>query len=89
MTLSTISTPNVKERLEEIRTSLENETVSYGELAELSNLVDYIEDGDTLLLEAAGVSEETIENGIRCKSMGCHSYAMIGDFCNNCTKYEA
>lgn len=46
-----------KERLEEIRTELDNETVSYGELAELQDLTEFIEEGDVQLLEAAGVSE--------------------------------
>jgi hypothetical protein len=46
-----------KERLEEIRTELDNETVSYGELAELQDLTEYIEEGDVQLLEAASVPE--------------------------------
>lgn len=46
-----------KERLEEIRESLQEENVSYGELAELQELTEYIEDDDVELLEAAGVPE--------------------------------
>ena len=46
-----------KERLEEIREEIQNESVSYGELIELEELTEYIEDGDVELLEAAGVSE--------------------------------
>jgi hypothetical protein len=46
-----------KERLEEIRTELDNESVSYGELVELQELTEFIEEGDVQLLEAAGVSE--------------------------------
>ena len=46
-----------KERLEEIRTELDEQTVSYGELAELQELVEYIEEDDVQLLEAAGVPE--------------------------------
>jgi hypothetical protein len=46
-----------KERLEEIRTELDNETMSYGELAELQDLSEFIEEGDVQLLEAAGVPE--------------------------------
>jgi hypothetical protein len=46
-----------KERLEEIRTELDNETMSYGELTELQNLAEFIEEGDVQLLEAAGVPE--------------------------------
>lgn len=44
-------------RLEEIRTELRAERISYGELAELQNLVPYIAPGDLELLEAAGVPE--------------------------------
>jgi hypothetical protein len=46
-----------KERLEEIRTELDNESISMGELVELQDLTEYIEDGDVQLLEAAGVPE--------------------------------
>ena len=46
-----------KERLEEIREEIQNESVSYGELVELQELTEYIEDGDVELLEAAGVPE--------------------------------
>jgi hypothetical protein len=46
-----------KERLEEIRTELDNETVSYGELVELEELSEFIEEDDVQLLEAAGVPE--------------------------------
>jgi hypothetical protein len=46
-----------KERLEEIRTELDNESVSYGELAELQEMTEFIEEGDVQLLEAAGVPE--------------------------------
>ena len=48
-----------KERLEYLRGELEAERISYGELAELQELVEYIEPGDVQLLEAAGVPEET------------------------------
>jgi len=54
-----------KERLEEIREELNNESVSYGELAELQELTEFIEEDDVQLLEAAGVpefeSEKTID----------------------------
>lgn len=48
---------NIKKRLEYLRNELRNERISYGELAELQSLVDYIEPGDVELLEAAGVPE--------------------------------
>jgi len=46
-----------KERLEEIREELNSESISMGELVELQDLTEYIEDGDVQLLEAAGVPE--------------------------------
>ena len=45
-------------RLEYLRGELRAECISWGELAELQSLVDYIKDGDVELLEAAGVPEE-------------------------------
>jgi hypothetical protein len=44
-------------RLEYLRSQLEAECISYGELAELQGLAEHIEDGDVQLLEAAGVPE--------------------------------
>jgi hypothetical protein len=49
---------NVKERLEELRTELRAERISYGELAELQSLAEHIEEDDVELLEAAGVPEK-------------------------------
>lgn len=46
-----------KERLEEIRTELRAERISYGELAELAILVEFIDPDDVELLEPAGVPE--------------------------------
>lgn len=48
-----------KQRLEELRAILQSETesLSYGELSELADLVEYIEPGYVELLEAAGVPE--------------------------------
>jgi hypothetical protein len=45
------------QRLEELRTEIRAERISYGELAELQSLADQIEPGDTELLEWAGVPE--------------------------------
>ena len=47
-----------KIRLGEIRKSIDAQCVSYGELAELASLAEYIESGDVQLLEWAGVPEE-------------------------------
>lgn len=49
------------ERLEEIRESLNNESVSFGELVELQEMTEFIEEDDVQLLEAAGVPEFIIE----------------------------
>ena len=53
-----MSTP-IKERLEYLRGELRAERISYGELAELQGLASHIDKGDTELLEAAGVPEDT------------------------------
>tara|TARA_R110001632_G_scaffold70752_1_gene164606 strand:- start:5544 stop:6161 length:618 start_codon:yes stop_codon:yes gene_type:complete len=45
-------------RLEYLRRELRAERISYGELAELQSLAEYIEKGDVELLEAARVEEE-------------------------------
>jgi hypothetical protein len=50
-------TTKIKKRLEYLREELRQERISYGELAELSSLAEYIDPGDTELLEAAGVPE--------------------------------
>jgi hypothetical protein len=47
----------VKKRLEYLRGEIEAERISYGEIAELQSLTKYIEPGDVLLLEWAGVPE--------------------------------
>lgn len=49
---------SIKAKLEAIRQSIENENVSYSELAELQSLAKYIDEGDTQLLEWAGVNED-------------------------------
>ena len=47
----------IKKRLEYLRQELRQERISYGELAELQSLAEYIDSGDVELLEAAGVPE--------------------------------
>jgi hypothetical protein len=51
------STKKIKKRLEFLRRELRLERISYGELAELQSLVEYIDLTDIELLEAAGVPE--------------------------------
>ena len=47
-----------KQRLEYLRGEIEAERISYSGISELQSLIPYIECGDMLLLEWAGVSEE-------------------------------
>lgn len=46
-----------KERLEYLREQIENECISYEEIAELESLKEHIEEDDVLLLQRAGVPE--------------------------------
>lgn len=46
-----------RERLEYLRSQIEAERISYGEIAELQELTDYIDPDDVVLLEWAGVPE--------------------------------
>lgn len=48
---------SINERLEYLRAELRAERISYGELAELQGLTEYIDPSDVELLEAAGVPE--------------------------------
>ena len=48
---------SVRDRLEYLRGEIEAERISYGEIAELQELSDYIEPGDVQLLQWAGVPE--------------------------------
>ncbi len=52
----------IKERLEYLRNEIINERISQEEIMELQSLVKYIEPGDVLLLEWAGVPEFSEEN---------------------------
>ena len=47
----------IKSRLEYLRGEIEAERISYGEIAELQSLAEYIDPSDVLLLEWAGVPE--------------------------------
>ena len=48
-------------RLAQIRQAIEDESVSYGEIAELQSLAEFIDPADTVLLEWAGVPESREE----------------------------
>ena len=52
-----MTTKQIKNRLEYLRGEIEAERISYGEIVELVGLAKYIEPGDNLLLEWAGVPE--------------------------------
>lgn len=61
-TQDNIMSKQAKKRLSYLRKQIEKECISYGELAELQSLAAYIPDDDTLLLQWAGVPENS-ENG--------------------------
>lgn len=50
---------NIKTRLKYLRKQIENENISYQEIAELESLKEYIDNNDVLLLQWAGVKENT------------------------------
>lgn len=47
----------IKNRLEQLRIEIRNESISYAEIAELESLSKYIDKNDVELLEWAGVPE--------------------------------
>lgn len=53
-----MSEANIKNRLEYLRGEIQAERISYSEIAELQSLAEHIEEGDTVLLEWAGVIEK-------------------------------
>ena len=57
--MKTIKLKSIKKQLYSIRKAIENENVSYGEIAFLQAHVKYISKDDILLLEWAGVEEQT------------------------------
>lgn len=50
-----MSSEKIRKRLEYLRSEIKAERISYGEIAELQDLKNHIEPGDTLLLEWAEV----------------------------------
>jgi len=48
---------NIKKRLEYLRQEIRKERISYGEIAELQSLAEYIDAGDIELLQWAGIPE--------------------------------
>jgi hypothetical protein len=51
-----MTTKQIKARLGYLREQINNECISYGEIAELQSLAEYIEKDDVQLLEWAGVT---------------------------------
>ena len=48
---------NIKKRLEYLRQEIRKKRISYGEIAELQSLANYIDKGDTELLQWANIPE--------------------------------
>lgn len=57
--MKTETLESIKEQLSSIRKAIEDENVSYGEIFFLQAHVKYIPKDDILLLEWAGVEEQT------------------------------
>jgi len=55
---------NTKQKLKNIRISIREGNISYGEIAELQSLAKYIDKNDVELLEWAGVPE-VINNNLK------------------------
>jgi len=51
-----------QKRLAYLRQQIEDECISYSEIAELQSLKDHIDPDDVVLLEWAGVPEDTTTN---------------------------
>lgn len=62
--MSTLTPEAARERLEYLRGEIQSERISISEIAELQGLVEFIEPGDTELLQWAGVPE--FEEDIAC-----------------------
>lgn len=50
---------SIKARLEYLRKQIQDEDISYSELAELQSLAEFIDSSDALLLEWAGIPEQS------------------------------
>jgi hypothetical protein len=56
-----MDTNAIRARLEQLRTEIRAERISYGEIAELQTLAEHIDPSDVELLEWAGVPEHAAE----------------------------
>ncbi|MFA5380185.1 MAG: hypothetical protein WC455_30770 [Dehalococcoidia bacterium] len=68
----------IKARLEYLRGEIKAERISYGEIVELQSLAEYIEPGDVVLLEWAGVPENGNDICRNCEA------ASISGCCEEC-----
>lgn len=48
---------HIKERLDHLRSQIDNECISYGEIVELQELAEHIPEDDVVLREWAGIPE--------------------------------
>lgn len=77
---------SIADRLEELRTEIDAERISSGELAELQNWAPYIDRSDMQLLEWAGVpehEEEVSKTYGACGVEGCTDCLPLFDADNN------
>lgn len=79
MTDNGTATETPAARLAYLRRAIEAEDISYGEIAELQGLAEYIDPSDVVLLEWAGVPEFPPEHGPDC-ALDCTTEAG-GDMC--------
>ena len=78
----------IEARLNYLRKQIKNENISYGEIAELQSLTKYIDKGDLLLLQWAGVPEfekEGLPDCEICKKCGTNN---CGNDTTNLQCYE-
>jgi hypothetical protein len=74
-----------RDRLEYLRAEIRAERISYGEIAELSDLAEYINPSDTELLEWAGVPEFGPEREAQAEAYARHSGAVTIEFARDDT----
>ena len=69
----------IQERLEYLRSQIEDECISYAELIELQGLAKFIDSGDVQLLEWAGVPEFD-----RCPETDDFQHQVTDGSCDQC-----
>ena len=61
---------DIKKRLEELRKAIEDENISYSEIAELQSLAEHIDKDDMLLRQWAGIPEDGTTYARKCDMTG-------------------